>query len=95
MKSKRLAEAERRYKGLVPVSVCGILCLAGIETYNIVAPFKGSAHLCDSDMDYYGYSEIEYEILDRKGYKATWLADKITEKTDQEIKNAISQWMSK
>ena len=26
-------------------------------------PFAGSPHLCDSDHDYYGYTELEFDII--------------------------------
>lgn len=26
-------------------------------------PFRGSAHLCDSSSDYYGYTEIDFDVL--------------------------------
>jgi len=42
-------------------------------------PFKGPAHLCDSDHDFYGHLDIEYVILDRKGYVADWLCRKLTQ----------------
>lgn len=45
-----------------------------------------------SDLDYYGYTEVEFEVYDRKGYKADWLANKMTdedvERIEQEIINA-------
>lgn len=42
-----------------------------------------------SDMDYYGYSEIEFEVLDRKGYPAPWLERKLTRVAQQNLENYI------
>lgn len=35
--------------------------------------------------EYYGEEEIEFDILDRKGYTASWLADKMTEQDEIDI----------
>jgi len=59
-------------------SICGIPCGIHIDTLQVVKPFRGSPHLCDSADDFYGYSEIEFTVLDRKGYPAPWLEDKLT-----------------
>lgn len=34
---------------------------------------------------------MDYEILDRKGYKAPWLEKKITDKDTQEIERLIEE----
>jgi len=31
-----------------------------------------------SDWDYYGYTDMDFTVLDRKGYKAPWLERKMT-----------------
>lgn len=60
----------------VPFKIQGIPCLLGVKSLEGQEPFKGSPQLCDSDLDYYGWTEIEFDVLDRKGYKAEWLAKK-------------------
>lgn len=60
-----------------------------MATYHHQEPFKGSAHFCDSDWDYYGYTEIEYDILDRKGYYAKWLLNKLTPNDERDIEEII------
>lgn len=74
--------------------LAGIPCLIGVESYSGQKPFKGSAHNCNSDWDYYGFEDIEYTILDRKGYKAEWLARKITPRIEEEINRKISDYFS-
>jgi hypothetical protein len=60
-----------------------------------VPAWKGSAHTCPSSDDYYGYTEIEFELYDRKGYHAKWLEAKldsggpITEKIEEDICNEV------
>lgn len=65
----------------------GIPCLIEVTRCHVV---KGSFNYnAPSDLDYYGYSEIEFEILDRKGYKASWLERKATEEDSERIEQEI------
>ena len=59
------------------ITVCGIPCGVVIESFNDVPPWKGSASTCPSDVDYYGYVDIEWFLIDRKGYPAKWLERKM------------------
>lgn len=40
---------------------------------------------CDSDWDCYGYSNVEFDVYDRKGYPADWLQRKMTDKDEERI----------
>lgn len=48
--------------------------------------------MCDSDWDYYGYTEIEYDILDRKGYYANWLIKKLTSNDEEAIEEVVKAY---
>lgn len=78
----------------VATQIQGIPCLAEVTTFICVKPWKCSPHTCPSSDDYYGYTEIEYDILDRKGYRAKWLERKMTdrdvERVKEDIRNAYS-----
>jgi hypothetical protein len=54
---------------------CGVL----VTQYELVLPWSGVPNECPSDLDYYGYTEFDFTVLDRKGYPASWLANKLTE----------------
>ena len=72
-------------------TVCGIPCLIGVSNYIRV---RGSFNYnAPSDMDYYGYTECDWELLDRKGYRANWLAKKMTSRDEDSINEAISNYM--
>lgn len=43
----------------------------------------------DSDWDCYGYAEVEFEVLDRKGYRAPWLEKKMTAEDRQRIEQEL------
>ena len=77
-----------RFPQLVNVSVCGIPAIAKV-THLIVV--KGSSR-ADNPDDYYGYSEVEFEICDRKGYPAAWLERKMTEAVHDEVEEMIWDW---
>ncbi len=63
---------------LFEIQAAGIPALAGVTHYCHQAPFRGSPYRCDSDWDYLGYEEIEWEILDRRGRPAPWLDRKLS-----------------
>jgi len=67
----------------------GIPCLIEVTTLSVVKPWRGSIDKCPSSDDYYGYSEVEFEVLDRKGYKAAWLKSKMTDKDRKQIESEI------
>ena len=48
----------------------------------------------DSDWDYYGYTESEWEVCDRRGRPAPWLAKKLTNKIEAAIEQAIDQYFN-
>jgi hypothetical protein len=84
-------------KGLeaeIPFSICGIPCLIGVESYFYQAPFAGSAWNCDSDIDYYGDEEATWVILDRKGYIAGWLENKVDSNIEENIEETIRNYFS-
>ena len=74
--------------------VAGIPCIIRVESYFKQRAWRGSAHNCPSDWDYYGYEEIEYSVLDRKGYPAAWLERKITTKEHSRITEEVLQVMA-
>ena len=45
-----------------------------------------------SDWDYYGgWSDVEFEVYDRKGYKAKWLEKKMTAEDETRIINELTE----
>lgn len=70
--------------------ISGIPCLIKITNYFKQKPQGRGA---SSDWDCYGYSEAEWEVLDRKGYKANWLAKKLTSRDEDRINEEIEAYM--
>lgn len=68
-------------------TVAGIPCLIGV-TYFHKQPANSRA---DNPDDFYGYTESEWILLDRRGYRATWLDAKLTDSERDSINEAIDQ----
>jgi hypothetical protein len=72
--------------------VAGIPCLIGVTEFSSV---RGSySYNAASDMDYYGYSESEWDVLDRRGRPAAWLERKLTDDDRQRIEQEIAEAMT-
>ena len=72
--------------------VAGIPCIIGVTHFESV---KGSFdYHADSDWDYHGYTECEFEVLDRRGRKATWLERKLTDDMTQKIESEIAEYFN-
>lgn len=70
-------------------TVAGIPCLVEVLSCVVVPPHSGSPHTCDSDVDYYGYEEMDYVICDRRGRHASWLERKLTDADRSRIEEHI------
>lgn len=72
--------------------VAGIPCLIGVSHFVCV---RGSySYNAASDWEYYGYSESEWDVLDRRGRPAAWLERKLTDDDRQRIEQEISEAMT-
>lgn len=70
----------------IQTRICGIPCQARVTRYFVQPPLGPQ---CDSDWDCHGYTDIEFEVLDRRGRPAPWLAAKLTDKDESRIKTQI------
>lgn len=75
----------------IETRVSGIPCLARVTHYHRQPPHRGSAHTCDSDWDYYGYTECKFQILDRRGRPAPWLERKLSDQDTARIEQEITK----
>ena len=72
----------------VPVSVKGIPALAHV-TYFERVPAAPNPRLAPSDLDAWGYFDMEYEIYDINGYRAEWLERKMDRDAQGRIEEEI------
>lgn len=70
--------------------IAGIPCLIEITYFTKV---KGDRSTWASDWDYYGYTESEWNVRDRKGYAAAWLEKKLTGADRERIEIEIEEFM--
>lgn len=71
--------------------VCGIPCGVVVDDFYFSPPFSGSPQLCESDVDYYGECYMSFHLVDRKGYKAEWLEDKMDKLDVMQIETEIME----
>lgn len=75
----------------VPYRLHGIPCLIGVTHFSAV---RGSySRNAPSDLDYYGYMECEWDVLDQRGRLAPWLARKLTDRDRDSIEATIADHM--
>ena len=67
--------------------IAGIPAMIGVTYFHYQPPWRGSAHTAPSDLDYYGYHELEYDVLDRRGRPAAWLERKLDDEIRSEIES--------
>ncbi len=77
---------------LMETRVAGIPCTARIIYVSVV---EGNySYNAASDLDYYGYAEVDWELCDRRGRPAPWLAKKLTPADTARIENEILGYSS-
>ena len=68
--------------------ISGIPCLIEVSNITVV---KGSySYNAASDLDYHGYTDFEYEVQDRRGCRADWLARKMSKVEKQGLEALIT-----
>lgn len=73
----------------IPFTLKGIPCIIRVDYFHHQ---PGSfSYNAPSDLDYHGYTEIEFAILDRKGYAAPWLEKKVDDNWKDRIEAAICE----
>ena len=60
---------------LLQAYIRGIPCLVNPTRVCVIRSYSRA----DNPYDYYGWTEIEFEVFDRKGYPAPWLEARMTE----------------
>lgn len=75
----------------IKTTVAGIPAV--IRVHNFVSVRGSYSYNAQSDMDYHGYTESEWEVCDRRGRPAPWLARKINAEITARIEETISAYM--
>ncbi len=79
--------AKQHYIAEIETTVAGIPCIIGVTDYEGYTPayISGPPENCYPAEGGYG----EYELLDRKGYRALWLERKVTSSVESSIQESI------
>lgn len=60
----------------IQTRLAGIPCQIAVSNFHSI---KGSySYNAPSDLDYYGFVEYDYQVLDRRGRPAAWLERKVS-----------------
>ena len=65
----------KQLKADLETTVAGMPAGIKIDRFFVQKPM---GRMADSDLDCFGYKEIEFTVLDRKGYVAPWLQSRMT-----------------
>lgn len=68
--------------------IAGIPCQIEVTHFFIQKPLGPQA---DSDWDCYGYTNIDFNVRDRKGYLAPWLEKKMTQEDIDRIEQELTE----
>ncbi len=61
---------------MLSTHIAGIPCQVKVTHLFVQKPLGPN---CDSDWDCYGYTVVDFDVYDRKGYPADWLQRKMTD----------------
>jgi len=79
------------YQEIITTRIAGIPAKVGVtRVYRKSGSYSQNEV---SDVDFYGYVEFDYDILDMRGKRAEWLERKLTDKIRSEIEQQITEVM--
>ena len=77
------------YIAKIETTVSGIPAIIGVISYESAAP----DYTCrDSDIDFNGYIDIDFEVLDRRGRIAPWLSKKLTATSTERLEEQVIKY---
>ena len=82
----------KRYIAEIESRVAGIPCLIGVTQFHSERGLY--SYNAPSDLDFYGYSEVDFDVLDRRGRPAAWLERKLDAADRADIEELICDRLS-
>lgn len=77
---------------IISARIGGIPCTIDIVRFEHKAP--NYSYSAETDMDFYGYTIIDYRVLDRRGRPAPWLERKMDEKEREALERYITEYLN-
>lgn len=71
---------------MLQTTICGIPCQVKVNYYYHQEPDYNNDV---SASDYYGYTDLDYTLYDRKGYRADWLMKKMSKQDEEKVQEEI------
>lgn len=78
-----MPKSKVHYIAEMDARICGIPCIIGVTHF----------HEESASWDCPGDIEVEFDILDRKGYPAAWLERKMTLKDETKLYDEVIEFM--
>lgn len=75
---------------MIDIMIGDMECRIQVHSYTVVKPWKGSMYTCPSDNDWYGYTDMDYDVYDSEGNRIIVEAihrDQIEEQIHREYEN--------
>ena len=77
------------YQEIISTRIAGIPAKVGVKhIYRQAGSFLQNEV---SDLDFHGYLEFDYDVLDTQGNRAFWLERKLTDEMRSEIERQIAE----
>lgn len=80
------------YKVILETEIQDIPCKVGVTDYISVPPWKGSVYTAPSDLDYYGYTDVSFEILKMNNSVYPWMEKRMTKKDWGMVEDEIIEY---
>lgn len=74
---------------IISARIAGIPCKIDIVRFEHKAP--NYSYSAETDLDFYGYTIIDYRVLDRRGRPAPWLERKLDERERDALELHITE----
>lgn len=72
----------------IETRICGIPCVVGVTHY-----FKARPNpYADNDVDYRGYTDCDYEVLNMQGKRISWLEKKMSDADHAKVMTTIDEY---
>jgi len=86
--------ASVQYKAVVDCNSLSFPCQIGVLTFDVIPPWRGNIMDCDSDVDYYGYTDFEFDLLDEDGAVLDGAYEKLSQREIDGLEDEVLEHYS-
>lgn len=81
----------KKQEATFSTTVCGMPCGVVVDSFQYSPPSRKPASLCSCPDEYYGHTDMEWHLIDRKGYQAGWLQEKMSDNDIEQLTIEIEE----